>query len=262
MKKIIIGSIIVFLSLVFMFNFNYSQRPTDSFVYQSPFQDGLIYLKGWVKYRYSETGSRRITTGIICELKNNDKYVIHSLMLNNKKYSTVNNKVFEINNSPMECSVGQLLEIKIALKDKRVVGIVAKPQYRTIAKFKINNLFEKYIFPTPGQVVDLNSGISPFLVFKWKFTNFNQASKISMSAVYTPSVNGESNGDNFSFRKSELKHDKRYSIFQYTLNNDRNCKFNLLKGVTSDSSVRFNTEYDSWFRTSKLSLKKAVISIK
>lgn len=229
--------------------------------------NGLFYIDGYVFYTHEENSqySHHLNSEMTFKLKKNDKYIIHDLKLNGEKYSysPVYGGRYQVNIYPFQCNVGQVFKLEVGLKKKGLSGIRQQPEYYTVGTFKVNNLFKKYIFPAPGQVINLDLYNGPFLNFKWKYTNFSQRSLLriygsNLGSRRTYKVSGESS----AVRKNLFVPGIEYTINHGVFYEGRDTKFTLSKFASSDSKLYFSNTLILKFKTKKRLLLKPKISTK
>lgn len=231
-----------------------------------PAQDfkGLITIKGYVYYGIGKDiqSSNVLDSELMVLLRTRDKFKIVSVKLNGIKYKSIQNPDeynYQVYKSGFNTSLGKLLELKVGIAKKVGITLIKNVKYYTVATFKVNNLYKKFIFPKPDQVINLASDSNKSIVLRWKFTNFVQKSVISIRPWFaaTPSIYTSAAGESCSILKSDLDYDKKYRLNIGTHEKLRSkTGFKFTKLVRRGSGLNFFHGYSINFSTNKRLIRR------
>ena len=229
---------------------------------------GLVKVTGWVHYGNGNGigSTSSLDSEMDVELIDNSKYEIVVLKINGIKYRyqpTIYDGDYDLWVGDFNVNVGDMLVLKVGLREKGKFLLRKSIKYYTVAKFRIKNLYKKFVFPSPDQVINLDLYRTNSITFRWKFTNFVQKSNISIAAQYGGKIYKTATGESCSISKSDLAYDKKYTLNIGAYGKiGKKTNFTFTKFVSKRSKVNFSHSYAIYFKTKKRLLIKQKITIK
>lgn len=257
MKKLVMGSLIVFVLLFFVLNFSSDAQIVRDTRLSKPVLDGMFTIKqGWVLFLNNKNIQQKsyIMSEITVNLKRNNYYKLYSVKLNGKESISHNayGERFLLDIVPFNCQVGQTFELiaKLVRKDAprtiRQIPVIVK-----LATYRVQNLIKEFSFPAAGQEVSINPVPDPLLTFKWKFFGNSQKTMLRVRRVPGNEVSRTEQMVTYrKIRKTNFEFDKEYKI-RLGAYWGPNHKFTFTRYVAPNSKLEFSDEFYSKFKTKK-----------
>jgi len=181
------------------------------------------------------------------KLKPGSRLKIRGVSINGMNIPKGSDGRYSLYKNPYNCPVGKVLEIKVKLEKKAANSIRPQIIAVLIGKFRVRNLFKRYLFPRQDSTIDL-ARLGDTLAFKWQFTSSPVPSLVALTRVGSPPSQvwmKKASGVTLKFAKNTLSSGMEYKIVQET----KAKPFSLTNTAHKSSQINFFSGIILTFKT-------------